>query len=95
MASVWGAPAPQGLICETLFATPFTAPFPHIYGGCDMAVLKGRAKRTIELNSSSKRIESHIGDVHRRICIIYRISCVLLRFAVYLALAFSRPFVLN
>jgi hypothetical protein len=49
MASAWGAPAPLGLICEILFATPFTTPFPHIYGGCDVAVLKGRIKRTIEL----------------------------------------------
>ncbi|KAF9648377.1 hypothetical protein BDM02DRAFT_3115557 [Thelephora ganbajun] len=57
-----GAFIPFGSICETLFATPFNTPFLHIYGKYDVVVLEERTKRVIELNnSSSKRVESHIG----------------------------------
>lgn len=57
-----GAFIPLGPICETLFATPFTTPFLHIYGKYDVVVLEERTRRIIELNrSSSKRVESHSG----------------------------------
>jgi len=63
-----GAFIPVGRICETLFATPFTTPFLHIYGEYDVVVLEERTRRVIDLNnSSSKRVESHIGGMSRRI----------------------------
>ena len=63
-----GAFIPLGRICETLFATPFTTPFLHIYGKYDVVVLEERTRRVIDLNnSSSKRVESHIGGVFHRI----------------------------
>jgi len=57
-----GAFIPLGHICETLFAAPFSTPFLHIYGKYDVVVLEERTRRIIDLNnSSSKRVESHIG----------------------------------
>ena len=63
-----GAFIPLGPICETLFATPFTTPFLHIYGKYDVVVLEERTRRVIDLNNSSaKRVECHIGGMFHRI----------------------------
>lgn len=68
-----GAFIPLGQICETLFATPFTTPFLHIYGKHDVVVLEERTERVIELNnSSSKRVETHIGGICYRIYVVCR-----------------------
>lgn len=66
-----GAFIPLGRICETLFSAPFTTPFLHIYGKYDVVVLEERTRRIIDLNnSSSKRVESHIGGTSCRVRII-------------------------
>lgn len=81
----------SGSICETLFATPFTTPFLHIYGKYDVVVIEEESKRVIDLNNaSSKRVESHPGGMHLLLdlCVITYsgTAYILYRTVVYLVL---------